>query len=390
MMGFNFVMMVVELVCGVAFKSMTLTADAFHMTSDILALGIAFASLRIAQRRRDAVHTFGWVRAEVLGALINSVFLLSLCLSVLIEAVKRFAVPEPLENLWVVLGVGIAGLVVNIVGLAALGVHSHHGSGHSSHQHHGSTNSKPKPVKRERWTDDSSVVRHSYQGRAISVAYEDAGGKEESNTTSKTPNLNIKGAFLHVLSDAAGSVIVIIAASICLALPDVYWLKLYLDPALSIVLVLFIAVGALPLVRETAMILLQTTPSFVNVDAMKFALYSIDGVTAVHEFHVWRLVGDCVIATVHIRFESLDDYLKAGDRIQAIFHESGVHSVTLQPEFGSNTSPSSDECATACETPKCVPTGVQCCDTNSSKSAPPLPPAPLTSSVEPSEMPSNV
>lgn len=110
----------------------------------------------------------------------------------------------------------------------------------------------------------------------------------------------MRGAFLHVLSDALGSVIVIVSAL-------VVWLtnweyRLYIDPALSIVLVALILHSVWPLLRESALILLQTVPTHIQVDAIqKRLLEKVDGVLAVHEFHVWQLAGDRIIASAHIR-----------------------------------------------------------------------------------------
>jgi zinc transporter 1 len=94
-----------------------------------------------------------------------------------------------------------------------------------------------------------------------------------------------------------------------------------------------------PLVRETALILLQTTPKFIKVDKLKAELLKIEGIVAVHEFHVWRLVGERIIATVHIRFSSLRGYASAAEKIRSIFHHNHIHSATIQPEFSEVSHP---------------------------------------------------
>lgn len=112
--------------------------------------------------------------------------------------------------------------------------------------------------------------------------------------------MNMRGVFLHVLFDAIGSIIVIISAL-------VYWLtdweyKKYIDPALSLFLVLLILYSVWPLLRDSALILLQTVPTHIQVDAIQRRLLAkVDGVLAVHEFHVWQLAGDRIIASAHIR-----------------------------------------------------------------------------------------
>lgn len=112
--------------------------------------------------------------------------------------------------------------------------------------------------------------------------------------------MNMRGVFLHVLSDALGSVIVIITATISWQTKWEY--RFYLDPALSILLVILILHSVWPLLRDSALILLQTVPTHIQVDAIQRRLLTkVDGVLAVHEFHVWQLAGDRIIASAHIR-----------------------------------------------------------------------------------------
>ena len=106
----------VELIVGYIGNSMALVADSFHMLSDVISLIIGLLAVRMASKR-SSKNTFGWVRAEVLGALVNSVFLLALCFSIFIESVKRIIEPEPVEDPDLVLYVGIAGLLINVIGM---------------------------------------------------------------------------------------------------------------------------------------------------------------------------------------------------------------------------------------------------------------------------------
>ena len=95
---------------------MALVADSFHMLSDIAALVIAFLSVRMAPKSWSK-NTFGWARAEVLGALVNAVFLVALCFSITVESMKRFYEPEDIHNPQMILWVGTMGLIVNLIGL---------------------------------------------------------------------------------------------------------------------------------------------------------------------------------------------------------------------------------------------------------------------------------
>ena len=129
----------VEIIVGYATNSMALVADSFHMLSDVLSLLIGFFALRYSKRsQRTERNTFGWQRAEVLGALVNAVFLIALCFSILVESLKRLVETEEIHNPILVLIVGVAGLLINVVGLILFHKHGHghsHGGGVHGHSH---------------------------------------------------------------------------------------------------------------------------------------------------------------------------------------------------------------------------------------------------------------
>ncbi|CAG2164416.1 unnamed protein product [Oppiella nova] len=368
----------IEIIVGYITNSMALVADSFHMLSDVVALVIAYVSVRMSPRKWSK-NTFGWARAEVLGALINAVFLCALCFSILVESLKRFYDPEEIHQPLLILCVGVVGFVVNLIGLvlfkgtygsppshvcmcAGVGVsghghgHSHGGGGggggggsgsanhnhqHNHHQHvpahdvdvdddeeEDDVNDNHIPAREERSSTDSSstVTPTATVTSAAPVASANGG------TVSKGGQMNMHGVFLHVLADALGSVIVIISASI-IAFTDWEYSR-YVDPALSLCLVCIIFRSTWPLLVESAMILLQTVPTHIQVDSLqKKLLNDIDGVLAVHEFHVWQLAGDRIIASAHIRCRNLIDYMQIAEKVKEFFHNEGIHSTTIQPEF---------------------------------------------------------
>merc|ERR1712242_418190 len=168
--------MIVEMVVGNLTNSMALVADSFHMLSDVIALIIAFVSVRLGQRT-CSVSTFGWARVEVVGALINAVFLYAQCFAIFLQAVKRFLVIEKIEDPKMLLIVGGLGLIINLVGMLIFG----QGQGHS---HKADDDAESEP------TEPSQA---------------ETGGEGE--------DLNIRGVFLHVMADALGSVVVMVSAS---------------------------------------------------------------------------------------------------------------------------------------------------------------------------------
>ncbi|KAF5272456.1 hypothetical protein FQR65_LT04924 [Abscondita terminalis] len=310
----------VELIVGYVTNSMSLVADSFHMLSDVAALIVAFLSVKMSPKKWSK-NTFGWARAEVLGALVNAVFLVALCFSITVEACKRFIEKTEIHNPELLLSVGLLGLLVNIIGLFLF---QEHGAG-GSHSHGRLTTGRNR-LSQLGVTDDNEndatystptphvAVKHSHRGQ-------DSAGQ-----------MNMRGVFLHVLSDALGSVIVCISATI-------FWLtdwkyKDYIDPGLSIILVLLILHSVWPLLRDSALILLQTVPTHIQIDAIQRRLLTnVDGVLAVHEFHVWQLAGDRIIASAHIRCRNLSEYMRIAEKVKEFFHNEGIHSTTIQPEF---------------------------------------------------------
>jgi zinc transporter 1 len=137
MLSLTFSFFIVELVVGNITNSLALVADAFHMFSDVIALVIGLTAIRIAKRRSD-INTFGWARAEVVGANINTIALLALSLTIVFDTIKRYIKPEPIVNVNLLLIVGSTGLGINIIGLFLF--QGFHGHSHGGGTHGGGTN----------------------------------------------------------------------------------------------------------------------------------------------------------------------------------------------------------------------------------------------------------
>ena len=123
MIFFTAVLFILKIVIGHLSNSVALIADSFHMLTDFVALVIGFIALKITNRHRrsdqeeDTVFTFGWIRAEVLGGLVNTVLLMALSFSLLVNSLKRFIVPEGITEPKPLLMVGCAGVTINLVGI---------------------------------------------------------------------------------------------------------------------------------------------------------------------------------------------------------------------------------------------------------------------------------
>ncbi|XP_076312006.1 uncharacterized protein LOC143225825 isoform X2 [Tachypleus tridentatus] len=209
-------------------------------------------------------NTFGWARAEVLGALVNSIFLMALCFSIFVEALKRFFEPEEIHNPVLILYVGGAGLLVNVIGLFLFHEHghSHGGHSHSGHSHDDNSRSKKKPQE-ESGAENVEIFNVDSKAQTSSEEEHHVPKKKAASSS----QMNMKGVFLHVLADALGSVIVIISALIIWLTEWKY--RFYVDPALSVVMVCLIMASTCPLFIDSAKILLQTVPTHIQVDTLE-------------------------------------------------------------------------------------------------------------------------
>ena len=132
MLSLTVAFFLVELVVSRMSESLAMLSDSFHMLSDVIALSVALIAVKFAeQTEATSKNTFGWIRAEVMGALVNAVFLTALCFTIVLEAVGRFMNPQPMRKPLLVFGVGLGGLLINVIGLCIFRGHSHgHGHGH--------------------------------------------------------------------------------------------------------------------------------------------------------------------------------------------------------------------------------------------------------------------
>ncbi|XP_076612482.1 zinc transporter 1a [Chaetodon auriga] len=418
MLTLTFGFFIVEVVVSRITASLSMLSDSFHMLSDVIALVVALVAVRFAEKTHATnKNTFGWIRAEVMGALVNAVFLTALCFTIVLEAIERFTEPHEIERSQVVAGVGAAGLLVNLLGLCLFHGHAGGGHGHSHGGHsHGNKNKKGKTGKTQKAGNGSSgeetnnlVGNHNSPGdvKPINeISCKDSSEVEMNGNThyedmdhdhDTSSQLNMRGVFLHVLGDALGSVIVVVNAIIFIFVwqpckagemcvnpcinshttdhhhvnhtlvdllegPTMSTMKvagpcwvLYLDPTLCIIMVGILLYTTYPLLKESALILLQTVPKQINMHRLNARLLGLDGVLAIHELHIWQLAGSRIIATAHIKCHDPTSYMEVAKRIKDFFHDEGIHATTIQPEFVTFNSESRDSlCELSCRT-QCAP-----------------------------------
>ncbi|TKA28146.1 hypothetical protein B0A50_04117 [Salinomyces thailandicus] len=132
LLAIDTIFFLIELIIGYTVHSLALVADSFHMLNDVLSLCVGLWAVKVAnQKSSSKMYTYGWQRAETLGALVNGVFLVALCVTIFLEAIQRFVEPQTVSNPKLVLIVGCLGLASNILGLFLFHDHSHGPGGHS-------------------------------------------------------------------------------------------------------------------------------------------------------------------------------------------------------------------------------------------------------------------
>lgn len=330
----------VELGAGIVLGSLALESDALHMAGDLIALCIGLYAERV--RTRTAPNaTYGFVRADVVGSLVNSTFLISTCFFIGTEALSRLreldVIAAKLEGEGLrVVAVAVVGLVVNIAGLFLFGGH-HHGHDHShGHTHnHGS---------------DGGDVEHQH--------HHPSAGSD-----------NIKAVFLHVLGDALGSVAVVISGVVIHFGTSKY--RYLVDPLTSLIFVIFIAYHTFPLLLKTTKMLMQFAPGDVDVHGLTQQLFDVKGVIGVHDLHVWQLDTDRKIGTVHILCVKGSDIRDICNEAKSLFHKNGIHSSAVQTEIDPLLTDEQSTCRVeectdrTCGTEACIMS--QCCNSQEKK-----------------------
>lgn len=271
----------VELIGARIAKSDVLQADAFHLLMDVFALAISLAAMRVASRKPNDRFTYGLRRAEPLAALTNGVLVLGVVAELTRDGIEHLRGNSEGPQTTLMVGLAIAALIVNGINAwllhGAMG-HGHHGHGHH-HHHHGD----------------------AHHGHAEHDHDHDAHGAVTHGNT-----LNLRGAWLHLLGDALGSAAAFLAGiAIKLGAPAI------VDPIASFVVVAILFIGAIRLLRDAGLVLLEASPAHLSAAKVEKALMAMEGVVKVHALHVWSLGTGHDAITAHVQSKSTDPRLGA-------------------------------------------------------------------------------
>ena len=257
--------LIVEVVAGLITQSLALLSDAAHMFTDAAALAIALVAIQIAKRPADNKRTFGYQRFEILAALFNALMLFVVAIYILYEAYIRFSKPPEIQSVGMLI-VATIGLVINLISMKIL-------------------------------------------------------------MSSANNSLNVKGAYLEVLSDALGSVGVIIGA-VVIYFTNWYWV----DTIIAVLIGFWVLPRTWVLLKQSINILLEGVPDEIDIEALRQDLLSLEGVESIHQLKVWAISSKNIHLAVHLYAPQAERNHLYDEATEMLTHRYGIRQVTLQIE----------------------------------------------------------
>ena len=267
----NVIITLSQIVGGIFSGSLALLSDAMHNFSDVLALVIAYVANRLAAQPNNESKTFGYKRAEILAALFNASVLIGIAIFLIIEAFHKFYHPEMVNSIWVI-GLGTLSIVLNAA--------------------------------------------------SVLLIKDDAHG-----------NMNMKAAYLHLLTDVMTSVAVV-GGGLLMYYFGIFWV----DPLISMLIALYLIWASFGLVKESSAILMQFTPEGIDVEEVVKSIEEEKEIKDVHHIHIWKLNDHQINLEAHLDFNediSLSKSNRVIDKLEKKLHDTfDVEHTTFQCEYG--------------------------------------------------------
>jgi cobalt-zinc-cadmium efflux system protein len=256
---------IAELIFGYAANSLALISDAVHNLSDVIALLLAWAAAWLSQKRPTQQHTYGYRRASILAALLNAGLLLVAVGGIVVEAINRLKEPAEVAG-WTVVAVAALGIAIN-----------------------------------------GSTALLFMRGRHS--------------------DLNIRGAYLHMVADAGVSLGVVVAALVIM-LTGWRWI----DPAISLVIAAVVLASGWGLARDSVNLALDGVPRGIELSKVRDYLAALEGVSEVHDLHIWAMSTNETALTVHLVRPAGSDDAFLHRVCDELAHRFNIHHATLQIE----------------------------------------------------------
>lgn len=270
----------VEITIGYLYGSIALQTDGFHMLSNMLALIVALCATIMSQKSKSNKVTYGWIRAEILGGLINAIFLLSPSILLVIQAIYRlikfkddnFGLVDHIDLLLIIAGTGL--------GISVFGI--------------------------------------------ILFLFNNKKTKNHSH------NLNVRSLMLHIIGDLLGSIGVVSSGLLIKYLDSPY--RFLCDPLVALLIVIFVTGNTIPIIKKCCKILLHIVPKDIDINDIRNNILKIENVKDLHHLHIWQLNDLRIISTMHIVINADNNRDNIKKTVENILHKNNIHSTTIQFE----------------------------------------------------------
>jgi len=266
----NIIITISQIIGGILSGSLALLSDAMHNFSDVLSLVVAYIANRLAARPNTQEKTFGYKRAEILAAFFNAAVLIGIGIFLIIEAFHKFYNPENINSVWVI-ALGALSIVLNALSLFLI--------------------------------------------------------KDDTHD-----NMNMKAAYLHLLTDVMTSVAVVIGGLL------MYYFNLFwVDPLISVLIAFYLIWASIGIVKESIFILMQFAPSNIDINDVTQTIQKNENIENAHHIHLWKLNDKMVLLEAHLDFYknlTLEETNKIIDDLEEILHHRfEITHTTFQCEY---------------------------------------------------------
>ncbi|KAI3727817.1 hypothetical protein L6452_16437 [Arctium lappa] len=337
----------VEVVGGIKANSLAILTDAAHLLSDVAAFAISLFSVWASGWEATPRQSYGFFRIEILGTLVSIQIIWLLTGILVYEAIDRLLNGAVEVEGSLMFGIAAFGLVVNILMIFILGHDHGHGHGHShghnhdhGHQEHDHGDHGEEDVE-DVHIHGVSVTTHQHHHHGHAHGDDHHHGHEEQHQQpllktysagepkEKKRNINVQGAYLHVLGDSIQSIGVMIGAAVIWYKPK---LKI-IDPICTLLFSIIVLYTTINMLRDILEVLMESTPREIDATSLERGLCEIDEVVAIHELHIWAITVGKVLLACHVRIRREADADMVLDKVvDYIKREYNISHVTIQIE----------------------------------------------------------
>lgn len=323
------IFMMIEFIGGWIAGSLAIMTDAAHLLSDLSGFLISMISLYIALRPADKRLTYGYHRAEVIGALSSVLIIWCLTVWLIIEACYRIYNPTPITGL-LMLGISLCGLSFNLIMSKILTSEKipnafEDGMGGSNISNPNSINSEDNSLQEPLLNQIENGVfdnldNNNQNNRAVN---------QVNNQIDENENLIMRATALHILGDIIQSIGVVIASTIIYMFQDTYPKIVMIDPVCTFIFAIIVMYTSIPVTRDCINVLMEASPSGIEINKLANEIVQAEGVVNVHDFHVWCISIGKPSISLHILSTNPQKTL---EQVTRACNKHGIYHTTIQVE----------------------------------------------------------